>query len=196
MRAFYGTCEFTKRGSLHGHFLIWLLGRSNPNEIHHQLREEPGFERRFFDYFEDIIQHHLPDVEIPTDKHYEPRVERPPVPPQSVTGISAQTLHEWHMFMESEVKKLGEVLQRHSCKPVCHKYGNEDKCRFQFPHEIVPNSHFDSDSNSIVLKCLDGILTVTSLSIADIIMTSNAFCPAKWPRLPCTISLTTSPKWM
>jgi hypothetical protein len=176
--------------------LIWLLGRSNPNEIHHQLREEPGFERRFFDYFEDIIQHHLPDVEIPTDKHYEPRVERPPVPPQSVTGISAQTLHEWHMFMESEVKKLGEVLQRHSCKPVCHKYGNEDKCRFQFPHEIVPNSHFDSDSNSIVLKCLDGILTVTSLSIADIIMTSNAFCPAKWPRLPCTISLTTSPKWM
>jgi len=158
LRAFYGTCEFTERGSLHGHFLIWLLGGSNPNEIHRRLREEPGFELRFFDYFEDIIQHHLPDVEISTDKHYEPRVERPPVPPRSVTGISAQTLHEWHMFMESEVKKLGEVLQRHSCKPVCHKYGNENKCRFQFPHEIVPNSHFDSDSNSVVLKCLDGMV--------------------------------------
>ena len=160
LRAFYGTCEFTERGSLHGHFLIWLVGASNPNEIHRRLREEPGFERRFFDFFEDVIQHHLPDVEISLDKQYEPRIERPPVPPQSATGqgISAQSLHEWHLFMESEVKKLGEILQRHICKPVCHKYGNEDKCRFQFPHEIVPESYFESDTNSVVLKCLDSMV--------------------------------------
>jgi Helitron helicase-like domain at N-terminus len=32
--AFYGTCEFTERGLLHGHFLIWLLGGLDPNDIH------------------------------------------------------------------------------------------------------------------------------------------------------------------
>ena len=45
LRAFYGTCEFTERGSLHAHFLIWLIGASNPNEIHSRLRNEPGFEK-------------------------------------------------------------------------------------------------------------------------------------------------------
>jgi hypothetical protein len=62
------------------------------------------------------------------------------------------------MFMASEVKKLGEVLQRHVCKPVCHKYGNDDRCRFLFPHDIEPHSHFDSETNSVVLKCLDSMV--------------------------------------
>jgi hypothetical protein len=158
LRAFYGTSEFTERGSLHGHFLIWLVGGSNPNDIHRRLKEEPGFESRFFEYFEDIIQHHLPDVEISVDKGYEPRIERPPIPPKTTSAISAAALQEWHVFMNSEVKKLGEVLQRHVCKPVCHKYGNVDKCRFLFPHDIVPDSHFDSETNSVVLKCLDGMV--------------------------------------
>ena len=158
LRAFYGTSEFTERGSLHGHFLIWLIGASNPNEIHRRLKEEPGFERRFFDFFEDIIEHQLPDVELKTEKNYEPRVERPPVPPESTSCIPPQALHDWHVFMDSEVKKLGEVLQRHSCKPVCHKYGNIDKCRFLFPHEIVPHSHFDPETNSVVMKCLDSMV--------------------------------------
>ena len=158
LRAFYGTSEFTERGSLHAHFLIWLIGASNPDDIHHRLRDEPGFERRFFDYFEDIIWHHLPDIEMEVDKKYEPRVERPPVPPTSASDIPQKALHEWHVFMESEVKKLGEVLQRHVCKPVCHKYGNDDQCRFQYPHEVVPESHFDSDTNSVVLKCLDSMV--------------------------------------
>ena len=55
LKAFYGTCEFTERGSLHGHFLLWLVGCSNPNEIHRCLKEEDGFERHFFDFFVDII---------------------------------------------------------------------------------------------------------------------------------------------
>jgi Helitron helicase-like domain at N-terminus len=33
LRAFYGTCEFTECGSLHAHFLIWLVSGANPNEI-------------------------------------------------------------------------------------------------------------------------------------------------------------------
>jgi hypothetical protein len=32
IRAYYGTAEFTNRGQLHGHFLIWLDGGLNPTE--------------------------------------------------------------------------------------------------------------------------------------------------------------------
>jgi hypothetical protein len=60
--------------------------------------------------------------------------------------------------MQSEVKKLGEVLQCHECRPVCHKYRNENQCRFQFPHNHEPQSYFDPDTNSIVMKCLDSMV--------------------------------------
>jgi hypothetical protein len=157
--AFYGTCEFTERGSLHGHFLIWLLGGLNPNDIHLKLKSNPGFQQQFFSYFEDIIQHHLPDVDVAIDVHYEPRVERPPFPPEfSTTTCSSDVLREWRSFMDTEVKKLGEVLQRHRCRPVCHKYGNVENCRFLFPHEFEPFSYFDDDTNSVVLKCLDSMV--------------------------------------
>ena len=72
--------------------------------------------------------------------------------------MSIEDLYRWRSFMDTEVKKLGEILQRHRCKPVCHKYGNDDKCRFLFPHEIVESSYFDQDSNSVVLKCLDSMV--------------------------------------
>jgi len=97
-------------------------------------------------------------VELETEKNYKLRVERPPVPPESTPCISPQALHDWHVFMDLEVKKLGEVLQHHSCKPVCHKYGNIDRCRFLFPHEIEPHSHFDPETNSVVMKCLDSMV--------------------------------------
>jgi hypothetical protein len=155
LRAFYSTSEFTERGSPHAHFLIWIFGALNPNDIHRQLTDELDFEKQFFDYFEDIIWHHLPDVEQEVDKKYEPRVECPPAPPAVTSdGTPEQIIKEWRAFMQSEVKKLGEVLQRHECRPVCHKYGNENQCRFQFPHDHEPRSYFDPDTNSIVMKCL------------------------------------------
>ncbi|KAG0705979.1 hypothetical protein DFH29DRAFT_784335, partial [Suillus ampliporus] len=55
-----------------------------------------------------------------------------------------------------EIKKCGEMLQCHHCRPVCHKYGNVDKCRFFFPHKVVEVSYFDSESNAIVFVCCDG----------------------------------------
>ena len=35
-------------------------------------------------------------------------------------------------------------------------YGNEGKCCFLFPHEILDASYFDPDTNSVVLMCKDG----------------------------------------
>lgn len=38
---------------------------------------------------------------------------------------------------------------------MCHKYGNDNRCRFLFPHEIVDASSFDPDTNLVVLMCRD-----------------------------------------
>ncbi|KAG2110389.1 uncharacterized protein F5147DRAFT_525872, partial [Suillus discolor] len=62
---------------------------------------------------------------------------------------------DWDSVFASEIKKCGEVLQCHQCRAVCHKYGNEDRCRFLFPHELVDMSYFDAETNSVVLACRD-----------------------------------------
>jgi len=65
----------------------------------------------------------------------------------------SDVMQEWDAVCATEIKWCGEVLQRHRCQPVCHKYANADHCRFLFPHEIVDASSFDSKSNSVVLMC-------------------------------------------
>src|ERR1700685_3977228 len=102
----------------------------------------------FFDFFEGIIHHHLPDMDIQLDKSFEPRTERPPCPPITSENIPFDILNEWKSVFITEIKKCGEVLQCHTHRAVCEKYGNEGKCWFLFPHEIVDASYFDPDSNS------------------------------------------------
>lgn len=155
LESFYGTSEFTERGCLHAHFLIWLVGGLNPSDIHEKLKQDINFERRLFSYFEDIISHHFPDVDITFDNKYEPRKECPPQPPPFPLEKKNSMSNVWKSFMDTEVKILGEHLQRHKCRDVCHKYGNTDTCRFQFPHKVEPISFFELSSNSVVLKCLD-----------------------------------------
>jgi hypothetical protein len=146
LRAYYGTSEYTERGCLHGHFVIWLDGGLNPNEVHHKLSSDKDFEQCFFSFFEQIIRHDLPDVDYDIDLTFEPRTQRPP----------HVDIEDWQNVFVAEVKSCGEVLQRHVCKSVCHKYNNENKCRFLFPHEVVDASYFDKESNSVVLMCRDG----------------------------------------
>ena len=152
LRAFYGSSEYTERGNLHGHFLIWLAGGANPSDIHKSLLDK-SYQERFFSFFDDIIWHHLPDIELHVEKTFEPRVRRPPAPPDPY--VPFHVMEEWESVMVTEIKKCGEILQCHVCAPVCHKYGNEGRCRFLFPHEIVEASYFDSDTNSVVLRCRD-----------------------------------------
>jgi len=154
LEAFYGSSEFTDRGMLHGHFLLWLLGGLNPSEVHQKMRDDPSFQERFFAFFEDAIHHHLPDIDLDVDKSFEPRTERPPKPPQVDTHLDM--LNEWESVFCTQVKMCGEALQRHECRKVCHKYGNDNRCRFLFPHEVVETSHFDAETNSIFLLCRDG----------------------------------------
>ena len=156
LKAFYGTSEFTERGQLHGHFLLWLVGGMNPSDLHVKLKDDTQYQQQFFAYFEDIIHHHLPEIDVAVDPAYEPQIERPLAPPVVTDNTPDHVLDEWTSEFLTEVKKCGEKLQRHQCHAVCHKYGNTDRCRFQFPHEVIDTSHFDPDTNSVILKCLDG----------------------------------------
>ena len=151
LRAYYGTVEFTDRGQLHGHFLIWLEGGLNPRETHVKMKENPDWQRQYFDFFEDLIHHHAPDVDmdIDIDPDFEPRAQGPPDPSDPLFDVE----------FPYEVKRCADVLQKHDvpCRKVCFKYGSED-CRFGFPHDIVPESSFDETDNSISLKCLDPMM--------------------------------------
>ena len=154
LEAFYGSSEFTERGILHGHFLLWLLGGLNPAEIHSRMCNDDDFQKRFFAFFEDMIHHHLPEIDaIEVDKSFEPRTERPPQPPP--LDATLEMLNEWESVFCSQIKMCGEVLQRHECRKVCHKYGNDNRCRFLFPHEIVEASHFDIETSSVFLLTRD-----------------------------------------
>ena len=149
LRAYYGMAEFTDRGQLHGHFLIWLDGGINLRETHVKLKENPDWRKQYFDFLEDIIHHHAPDVDIVLDPDFEPRVQCPPDPKDLLFDVE----------FPCEVKRCAEVLQKHAmpCRKVCFKYGSED-CWFGFPHDIVPESSFDDVNNSISLKCLDPMM--------------------------------------
>ncbi|EJD34161.1 hypothetical protein AURDEDRAFT_76429, partial [Auricularia subglabra TFB-10046 SS5] len=72
------------------------------------------------------------------------------------TAEQALVLKDWEDEFAFEVKRMGEETQRHEHRDVCHAYGHDGLCRFQFPHEIVPESYYDHKSNSIYLRCLDG----------------------------------------
>ena len=87
------------------------------------------FERRLFSYFEDIISHHFPDVDIALDNKYEPRIECPPQPPPFPSKGDETVSKAWKSFMNTEVKIVGELLQHHKCRDVCHKYAS-GKSRF------------------------------------------------------------------
>jgi Helitron helicase-like domain at N-terminus len=84
LKAHLGVSELTNRGGLHGHFLLWLLYGLSPKDVHVAM-EDDQFKSNFFDYWESCIHYHLPEVDIVNfsklDPTFEPRAERPMVPP-------------------------------------------------------------------------------------------------------------------
>jgi Helitron helicase-like domain at N-terminus/PIF1-like helicase len=155
VNCYYGKCECTMRGCLHGHFEIWLLGGLNPRDIHQKLEHDLPFRQRFFEFWDEIIKHDAPGDDIEISASAEPRVQRPP---------SIDDPH-WDSTFTYDVKLCAETLQRHKCQEVCWKYANVSHiprelrtCRFHFPHEIVLSSHYDIETKSIVMACRDPTL--------------------------------------
>ena len=89
------------------------------------------------------------------NKKYESHIGNPP---HLLEETDPKKLTDWKNTMDSEVKILGKIPQCHKCMKVCHKYGNEDQCWFQFPHGIEPESYFDANTNSVILKCIDSMV--------------------------------------
>ncbi|KAF5367252.1 hypothetical protein D9757_011692 [Collybiopsis confluens] len=86
------------------------------------MRECEDFRNRFFTFFNGIIYHELPNLDIDTEQHDEPRVEMPPHPPISEDPeLGAISLEEWKILFQYEHKRIGERLQRHKCKPTALK---------------------------------------------------------------------------
>jgi hypothetical protein len=139
-----------------------LDGGCNPSDIHRKLRDHK-YQQRFFAFFEEIIHHHLPDIEVEIDSKFDPCMECPPEPPAG--DVNADVMSEWESMFAMQIKQCGEVLQHHTCRAVCHIYGNTDKCRFLFPHEVVDESSFDPNSNSVVFKCEDRTVNFFNPSI-------------------------------
>ncbi|KAF5333957.1 hypothetical protein D9758_017594 [Tetrapyrgos nigripes] len=156
LRAFYGTLELTERGEFHGHFEIWLVGGMNPSDIHTKMRNNPDFERRFCNFFDRLIWHHLPNIEYYDDKNVEPRAERSPVPPSIDQYSDPDIARNWDDTFQYEHKKLGEKVQRHRCQGVCFKGRPPGSaCRFGNPHELQSRCEFEPDTNAIYLPIRD-----------------------------------------
>ncbi|KAK1223657.1 hypothetical protein PQX77_013479 [Marasmius sp. AFHP31] len=153
LKAWYGVNELTKRAMFHGHFMLWVALNTDPGRIRERMRESEEFERRFFAYFDSTIYHHLPDADVSdvVFSDYEPRTEMPPTPPSD----DKDDIARWKAECIEEVKKIGEKFQRHECRQICHEYGHICDCRFLFPHDIVSASHYDRETESVRLRCLD-----------------------------------------
>ncbi|KAI6025289.1 hypothetical protein PISMIDRAFT_677141, partial [Pisolithus microcarpus 441] len=67
----------------------FMAPQSIQNEVLYMGISFSGLKSRFFAFLDQIIHHHLPDIEITIDPKFEPRVERPPKPP-SPANLSDQ----------------------------------------------------------------------------------------------------------
>lgn len=160
---FGGTPEVNGRGGLHGHFVINVAGSLNPTDLHSLLKGNPEYQQRYFQFFEDTIQHHLPAVSLDPEfeNTHDPRTERPPRPPNPALMDSDPVQYDedlrvfYKEMSDEEIKRCGEKMQRHVCQKVCHKYGHEHKCRFNYPHELVERSWYDEEHNAVVFLVTD-----------------------------------------
>lgn len=146
---FYGTNELTERGSYHVHFLMILRGGLNLTELHQHMAESLEFQDQFFGFYEDIIRHDLPEG-IPFDKDGDPRTECLPAPPEP--DAEPDEVESFLHQFEEEVKYCGELLQCHIHLDVCYKY-RHTTCCFNFPHEYVPRSYYDKETQSVITSC-------------------------------------------
>ncbi|KAJ3778444.1 hypothetical protein FB446DRAFT_631950, partial [Lentinula raphanica] len=64
-----------------------------------------------------------------------------------------ESVEQWQRLFDQEYKNIGEKFQRHCHHKVCYKgqSGDNQVCRFGFPHDVIEQSSFDVESNSIIL---------------------------------------------
>ncbi|KAE8231451.1 hypothetical protein CF326_g3538 [Tilletia indica] len=145
LSAFYLVKEHSMRGQLHCHCLLWLEGGLNPSVLRERMQADAGFQERYFQFFDQILQHGYPTTDDkqsePEPTKRKPRQERPPLPSDP----------EYRAAFEEDHHLLAHEVQRHRCTFTCFK-GGRDSCRFLFPHDVVAKSSFDPETKSISLR--------------------------------------------
>ena len=83
-------------------------------DVHQKMRESSEWTEKYFTYWGDVIYHHVPEAEGEVPKSFEPRTQRPLNPEHPKFGSE---------FLQ-DVRNCAEILQKHVCRNVCHKYGH------------------------------------------------------------------------
>ncbi|CAD7067792.1 unnamed protein product [Tilletia caries] len=145
LAAFYLVKEHSMRGQLHCHSLIWLEGGLNPSTLRARMQSDEEFQNRYLQFFDELLRHGYPSSDVqqegPQSTGRKPRQECPPRPADP----------QYPEQFELDHSLLAHEVQRHRCTFTCFK-GGRDSCRFLFPHDVVKDSSFNPDDNSISLR--------------------------------------------
>jgi hypothetical protein len=58
--AYYGMVEAQGKGTLHGHFMLWLKGNPNPQMLRDRMRDDVNYKKAVIDWLEANIKCKLP----------------------------------------------------------------------------------------------------------------------------------------
>ena len=147
--AYYGMTEEQGTGTLHNHMLVWLHNFKSTSKLRSELEEE-AFRDQLTKYLERIIkQGYLDNInDVEEDLEVSEVSCNYPVDPRKFDSSN-----DFRRELNEDVNKLVKVANTHSCRATCHKYGNADKCRFEFPRELVHKTEIEG--NNIKLKRTD-----------------------------------------
>ncbi|KAJ7076840.1 hypothetical protein B0H15DRAFT_790077 [Mycena belliarum] len=161
VKHYYGVIEAQNRGSLHGHFVVWLDGALSPKHLHEKVLESEIFKQQLFDWLESIIKHELPPDTRSLSSHSkveqkECLMGRPPHPDD------ATFTSNWPQFLREVLDASGNV---HEHNDTCFKktpfsmlsldpQDRDRLCRFNYPIPLVPATSMD-EHGKISLKRLD-----------------------------------------
>ncbi|EAU84997.2 hypothetical protein CC1G_04093 [Coprinopsis cinerea okayama7 len=147
---YWGSVEQQGRQSLHGHFVVWIVGTPSPQEIRRRLLDEGGeFQKRLIAYLEDCqvgecltgpldkVAEALDSLERTDDSYEDPTLTLPTAPPDvecSSEGdcncVECAKLQEWFQRFKLQVDDLILRSHIHTCyakRETSKNSGNEAK---------------------------------------------------------------------
>ncbi|KAF8073350.1 hypothetical protein FPV67DRAFT_1410129, partial [Lyophyllum atratum] len=167
VRGHYGCVEQQGRGSLHVHFLLWVTGSLDPDDLKQRMMNDPDFERTLFAYLDDAIANSVPEDPNPNT----PDDCLASHPCSVRTDLDADEIQR-----QKRLRRLATRCQTHVHGKTCFKYCKDDRpedrdCRFDLdPSNVRADSSFDRESGDINLRKVNGMIN----NYNDLILDSMA----------------------
>jgi hypothetical protein len=164
--AYYGMVEAQGRGMLHCHFLIWLEGNLNPQQLRDRMSNDKDFKAKMFEWLEATIKCQLPD-----DKEVIEELNGPlprPLVRNCASDISCEqppyidelSEYDFNIAFNDHIKRLVEKFNWHEHCETCWKYllpgdpRDDSTCRMRMNGSTNQNTYVDDETGSIILKRL------------------------------------------